>query len=97
MAFDLGNQSTTRVSSLSFGEEVPLEVAVVHTAAVATEDNLAVVTHRNILLAALTTDWSDGNLVTSNDNSLLIIIIFVNAKNETSASLGGGPDLIVLS
>jgi hypothetical protein len=96
MTFNLGNQGTARTSSLSLSEKVPLEVTVIHAAAVATENKLAVVTYRNILLLTFTTDWNDGNLVTSNDNSLLIVMISVNVEDEPSASLVGGPELIVL-
>lgn len=62
----------------------------------ATENDLTAVAYRNILLVALTTNWSNRNRVTSNENSLLIVVISVNAEDETSASLGSSPDLIVL-
>lgn len=95
MAFDLSDQGTTAFI-FSLSDKVPLEVTVVHAAAVATQNNLAVVTHRNILLVALTTQWSDGNLITANKNRLLVVMVSVNAEDETGASLGGCPNLVVL-
>lgn len=97
MAFNLGNQGTARASSFSLSEKVPLQVTVVHAAAVTTENKLTVVTYSNILLLTLTTDWHDRNLVTCNDNILVIVaMISINAQDEPSASLISGPDLVIL-
>lgn len=53
MAINLGDQGTS-IAGLSLSQEVPLEVVVVHAAAVTTKDELAVVTNTNVLLVAVT-------------------------------------------
>lgn len=53
MAINPGDQGTS-ITGLSLSQEVPLEVVVVHAAAVTTKDELAVVTNTNVLLVAVT-------------------------------------------
>lgn len=93
MAIHLGDQGTS-ITGFSLSQEVPLEVVVVHAAAVTTKDKLAVVTNTDVLLVTLT-DRNNGNVVLSNKNSPVLLFLGVDTEDETSAALVRGPDLAV--
>lgn len=93
MAIYLGDQGTS-ITGLSLSQEVPLEVVVVHAAAVTTKDKLAVVTNTNIFLVTLT-DRNNGNVVLSDKDSPILLFFGVDTEDETGASLVSGPDLTV--
>lgn len=93
MAINLGDQGTS-ITGLSLSQKVPLEVVVVHAAAMATKDEVAVITNTDVLLVFLT-DRNDGNVVLSNKDSPVLLFFGIDTEDETSAALISGPDLAV--
>jgi hypothetical protein len=93
MAINLGHQGTS-IAGLSLSQKVPLQVVVVHAAAMATKDELAVITNTNVLLVFFT-DRNDGNVVLSDKDSPVLLFFGVDTEDETSAALVSGPDLTV--
>jgi hypothetical protein len=93
MAINLGDQGTS-ITVHSLSQKIPLEVVVVHAAAMATKDELAGITNTDVLLATLT-NRSDRNVVLSDKDSPPLLFFSVDTKDETSTTLGSGPDLAV--